>query len=386
MCGAEDPVRHPDRPLLRHHPLAVDTEDSAEFPRHSTCSASHSAVESLPRDVSNAHLRTAGFSAHDLDSIEADNANFVSTVEELVPHAQEVSLQDVEIVVKLGTGCSSVVYLARHLVTGQLYALKLINLFDRSVRGMLFAELKALFTVDCETLISFFGVSLLEGQVACILEFMNLGGLDTVLRRIPSKSLPEKQLACVAQQVLWGLGYLSHERRVHRDVKPQNILVNSKGEVKLTDFGLSRLLETAMLANTFVGSFRYMSPERVLHEPYGASADVWSLGMVLLEAAMGRFPYDEADSGSQVAMLMTLSEGHPPKIPDEIKKTFSPEFIHFISCCLQRDPEKRWSAVALLQHDWLINQGAVNIEASSKILEAWFEENGISDVFASEEL
>jgi len=59
---------------------------------------------------------------------------------------------------------------------------------------------------------------------------------------------------------LYGLGYLVYERRLHRDIKPQNILVNTSGQVKLTDFGISRELSTAVLAKTFIGSFKYMSP------------------------------------------------------------------------------------------------------------------------------
>jgi len=178
-----------------------------------------------------------------------------------------VSFDDIELVKKLGAGCSSVVQLARHKRTGALYALKLINLFDKGVRDMLLQELKALFTADCEALISFHGATYREGQVAVILEFMNLGGLDSVLRKSPGKRIPEPQLAAMAFQMIFGLGYLAYERRVHRDIKLPNILVHTTGQVKLTDFGISRELSTAVLAKTFIGSFAYMSPERVMHLP-----------------------------------------------------------------------------------------------------------------------
>ena len=119
------------------------------------------------------------------------------------------------------------------------------------------------------------------------------GGLDNVVRKSSEKKIPERVLAHMAFQILWGLGYLAHERRVHRDVKPQNILVNSsvwatfvllnpnfdsssvlclQGEVKLTDFGISKELSTAVLAKTFVGSFKYMSPERMATMPYDYSS------------------------------------------------------------------------------------------------------------------
>lgn len=106
-----------------------------------------------------------------------------------------------------------------------------------------------------------------EGSVAVILEFMDLGGLDRVIRKAPSRKIPEGPLAAMSFQMIFGLAYLAFERRVHRDIKPANILVHHDGRVKLTDFGISRELATAVLAKTFIGSFQYMSPERIRHEP-----------------------------------------------------------------------------------------------------------------------
>lgn len=75
-----------------------------------------------------------------------------------------------------------------------------------------------------------------------------------MLRKAPGRCIPERILAAMAYQMLFGLGYLSFERRVHRDIKPQNILVSTDGRVKLTDFGISRELSTAVLAKTFIGT------------------------------------------------------------------------------------------------------------------------------------
>ena len=170
------------------------------------------------------------------------------------------------------------------------------------------------------------------------------------------------------RQVLWGLAYLKHEKRVHRDIKPPNILINSQGQVKLTDFGISKSLQnsrtgpgsprtqgrsvfdmspappllpcthTAVMCATFVGSFKYMAPERMLHSRYDYSADIWSLGIVLQELALGKYPYPE--SSSAIGYVHIVTDGDAPKLPEG---KFSDEFMDFISHMVRRgvDPSLR---------------------------------------------
>lgn len=81
--------------------------------------------------------------------------------------------------------------------------------------------------------------------------------------------IPEAALANMVFQILWALAYLKHEKRVHRDIKPSNLLINSRGEVKVTDFGVSAELQSSVqMCGTFVGTFKYMSPERIRNQPY----------------------------------------------------------------------------------------------------------------------
>ena len=95
--------------------------------------------------------------------------------------------------------------------------------------------------------------------------------------------------------MLAGLAYLNIcKKQLHRDIKPDNILVNKQGFVKLTDFGISiQLDETGQLAKSFVGTLCYMSPERMEGEKYSSKGDIWSLGLVIVEMMAGAFPYPE---------------------------------------------------------------------------------------------
>jgi serine/threonine protein kinase len=107
-----------------------------------------------------------------------------------------------------------------------------------------------------------------------------------------SKGMPERIVASVAYQILWGVAFLHFENSIHRDIKPANILVNSLGEVKLSDFGISAMREPGEALNrTVVGTTLYMSPERLRAKPYGTPSDIWSVGLVLLECLTGQSPF-----------------------------------------------------------------------------------------------
>ena len=164
--------------------------------------------------------------------------------------------------------------------------------------------------------------------------------------------VPEPVASKIIQMVLSGLSYLNIcQRQIHRDIKPDNILVNSQGFVKLTDFGITKQLdETSALVSTFVGTMNYMSPERMEGEKYSFEGDIWSLGIVLVELVTGSYPYIE--SRGFLEMLEQIKEDESPNVPDN--EHFSPELRDFISICLQKEPENRNSPVRLMAHPWIL--------------------------------
>ena len=103
-------------------------------------------------------------------------------------------------------------------------------------------------------------------------------------------------LGKITVAVLSGLIYLYESHRImHRDIKPSNVLVNSKGAIKLCDFGVSGELVNSV-ANTFVGTSTYMAPERIQGSHYTIKSDVWSVGLTVMELAIGRFPFDASET------------------------------------------------------------------------------------------
>jgi mitogen-activated protein kinase kinase 1 len=159
---------------------------------------------------------------------------------------------------------------------------------------------------------------------------------------------------------------------MHRDLRPANILCNSDGQVKLTDFAtptehLDGNGECAIRWD-MIGKLKYMAPERIHSQPYNYKADIWSLGLVLIECATGCYPYPE--TRAHIEMLQTILDAPEPNVDS----TYSPEFQEFLGHCLRKDPADRLRADILLASPWLEMNGAINIEAATTFVEEFFRE------------
>jgi len=181
---------------------------------------------------------------------------------------------------------------------------------------------------------------------------MNVGTLKDLYEKVTR--IPESFLSNISEQILRGLQYLHEERRlIHRDIKPSNLLVNLKGEVKIADFGVSRELSNSIkCCNTFTGTRIYMGPERLESKKgYTLSSDIWSAGMSILECAIGRYPFGNTCKTFDLLIKIV----HSPLPIDEWlpANQFSAEFRDFISLCLCKDPEQRYTATKLLNHAFI---------------------------------
>jgi serine/threonine protein kinase len=299
------------------------------------------------------------------------------------PRSFDVCLNDLEVKEIIGRGASSFVRRAVHRPTNTVLALKVINVYDDTTREQLVEEIRSLYDADCTSIVNFYGAFYQEGSITIALEYMDGGSLANVIQQV--RIIPEAPLASVAFQTLWGLAYLKCEKRMHRDVKPANILLRSDGSVKLTDFGVSKELKNSVaMGKTFVGTFKYMSPERLKNQAYSYDSDTWALGMVLIECATGEYPGENEGKGGKgdsggggggfFSVAGNLINGATPALPDDSPyMQFSPEFRNFVDCCVHPNTSQRMPPEILLGHPWLRMHGIGDVDSAIGCLHYWIQ-------------
>ncbi|GAN06761.1 conserved hypothetical protein [Mucor ambiguus] len=166
---------------------------------------------------------------------------------------------------------------------------------------------------------------------------------------------------CGKMDIVDGLIYLYDEHRIiHRDLKPSNVLVNSQGQIKLCDFGVSGQLINSV-ADTFVGTSSYMSPERIMGSPYSVKSDVWSLGITLMELALGRFPFPP--EGTPLSIFELLQHiVHEPVPVFPANKKYPSDLTDFVAKCLTKDVKLRATPNDLMNHQYLVSAATEKVD------------------------
>uniref|UniRef100_A0A673TRB1 Dual specificity mitogen-activated protein kinase kinase 5 n=1 Tax=Suricata suricatta TaxID=37032 RepID=A0A673TRB1_SURSU len=240
----------------------------------------------------------------------------------------QMNEQDIRYRDTLGHGNGGTVYKAYHVPSGKILAVKVILLdITLELQKQIMSELEILYKCDSSYIIGFYGAFFVENRISICTEFMD---------------------------VVKGLTYLWSLKILHRDVKPSNMLVNTRGQVKLCDFGVSTQLVNS-IAKTYVGTNAYMAPERISGEQYGIHSDVWSLGISFMELALGRFPYPQIqkNQGSlmPLQLLQCIVDEDSPVLP---VGEFSEPFVHFITQCMRKQPKERPAPEDLMGHPFIM--------------------------------
>ena len=179
------------------------------------------------------------------------------------------------------------------------------------------------------------------------MELMDAGCLTEILG--PDIDFPESHIAYVCRNVLNALAYLHRNNKLHRDIKSDNVLINSKGEIKLADFGFAvGLTQEENRRKSVVGTPFWMAPELIRGMAYDGSVDIWSLGITALEMADGEPPYYREPP---LRALLLIHTSPSPTVRNPSK--WSPLFIDFLKHCLDLEPLKRGTAEDMLKHPFI---------------------------------
>ncbi|XP_075989844.1 serine/threonine-protein kinase hippo isoform X3 [Anticarsia gemmatalis] len=253
-----------------------------------------------------------------------------------------------DIICKLGEGSYGSVYKALHKESGQVLAIKQVPV-DTDLQEII-KEISIMQQCDSPYVVKYYGSYFKNTDLWIVMEYCGAGSVSDIMR-LRKKTLSEDEIATILCDTLKGLEYLHRRRKIHRDIKAGNILLNTEGHAKLADFGVAgQLTDTMAKRNTVIGTPFWMAPEVIQEIGYDCVADIWSLGITALEMAEGKPPYGDIHPMRAIFMIPTKP---PPSFrePDQ----WSPEFIDFVSQCLVKNPDERATAEYLLTHEFIGN-------------------------------
>ncbi|XP_062253714.1 TRAF2 and NCK interacting kinase a isoform X11 [Platichthys flesus] len=264
-----------------------------------------------------------------------------------------------ELVELVGNGTYGQVYKGRHVKTGQLAAIKVMD-----VTGDEEEEIKAEINMlkkysHHRNIATYYGAFIkknppgIDDQLWLVMEFCGAGSVTDLIKNTKGNSLKEEWTAYICREILRGLTHLHHHKVIHRDIKGQNVLLTENAEVKLVDFGVSAQLDrTVGRRNTFIGTPYWMAPEVIACDEnpeatYDFKSDLWSLGITAMEMAEGAPPLCDMHP---MRALFLIPRNPAPRLKS---KKWSKKFHSFIESCLVKSHGQRPSTEQLLKHPFI---------------------------------
>uniref|UniRef100_A0A8C3B5E1 non-specific serine/threonine protein kinase n=1 Tax=Cyclopterus lumpus TaxID=8103 RepID=A0A8C3B5E1_CYCLU len=281
-----------------------------------------------------------------------------------------------ELVELVGNGTYGQVYKGRHVKTGQLAAIKVMD-----VTGEEEEEIKAEINMlkkysHHRNIATYYGAFIkknppgIDDQLWLVMEFCGAGSVTDLIKNTKGNSLKEEWTAYICREILRGLTHLHQHKVIHRDIKGQNVLLTENAEVKLVDFGVSAQLDrTVGRRNTFIGTPYWMAPEVIACDEnpeatYDFKSDLWSLGITAIEMAEGAPPLCDMHP---MRALFLIPRNPAPRLKS---KKWSKKFQSFIESCLVKSHSQRPSTEQLLKHPFirdLPNERQIRIQLKDHI-------------------
>ncbi|XP_053602080.1 serine/threonine-protein kinase mig-15 isoform X8 [Plodia interpunctella] len=267
-----------------------------------------------------------------------------------------------ELIEVVGNGTYGQVYKGRHTKTGQLAAIKVMDVTQDEEE-----EIKLEINVlkkysNHRNIATYYGAFIKKSppgkddQLWLVMEYCGAGSVTDLVKSTKGQSLKEEWISYICREILRGLSYLHTNKVIHRDIKGQNVLLTDNAEVKLVDFGVSAQLDrTIGRRNTFIGTPYWMAPEVIACDEnpdatYDNRSDLWSLGITALEMAESQPPLCDLHP---MRALFLIPRNPPPRLK---AKKWTKKFHSFIETVLVKDYHQRPYTEQLLKHPFIRDQ------------------------------
>lgn len=267
-----------------------------------------------------------------------------------------------ELIEVVGNGTYGQVYKGRHTKTGQLAAIKVMDVTEDEEE-----EIKLEINVlkkysNHRNIATYYGAFIKKSppgkddQLWLVMEYCGAGSVTDLVKSTKGQSLKEEWISYICREILRGLSYLHTNKVIHRDIKGQNVLLTDNAEVKLVDFGVSAQLDrTIGRRNTFIGTPYWMAPEVIACDEnpdatYDNRSDLWSLGITALEMAESQPPLCDLHP---MRALFLIPRNPPPRLKS---KKWAKKFHSFIETVLVKDYHQRPYTEQLLKHPFIRDQ------------------------------
>ena len=282
-------------------------------------------------------------------------------------------VKDYKIIKEIGRGGMAVIYLCEDTRTGLQSAIKVLLPHISSNRSFIekfLMEVKANALLRHPNIVEIRDGGEADGQFFMVLEYIDGLTLQDLLKKV--KKLPLDVSFLILLSIIKGLQYAHKKSIIHRDIKPSNIMITSKGEVKIADFGISKVADPSMIKSSasVMGTPAYMSPEQAMGAVLDARSDIFSTGIMFYEMLRGKNPFQTGQHNTTMKNVIKLKQ---PFLFSTIP-TIPPEIDYIAEKMLQKDPAKRYQNTEHFLSELQSVSNKLELEYSEKIFREYLND------------